>query len=88
SKLFFWSVELLVVAMLLFIASKINFLFAPIGTFFSTLFAPVLVAGFLYYLLNPVVNLLMKTKMKRIYAVLLVFLLLIIALVLILLTII
>ena len=58
--------------MLLFIASKINFLFAPIGTFFSTLFAPVLVAGFLY-LLNPVVNLLMKTKMKRIYAVLLVF---------------
>ena len=88
SKLFFWSVELLVVAMLLFIASKINFLFAPIGTFFSTLFAPVLVACFLYYLLNPVVNLLMKTKMKRIYAVLLVFLLLIIALVLILLTII
>ena len=46
SKLFFWSVELLVVAMLLFIASKINFLFAPIGTFFSTLFAPVLVAAF------------------------------------------
>ena len=49
SKLFFWSVELLVVAMLLFIASKINFLFAPIGTFFSTLFAPVLVAVFVLF---------------------------------------
>jgi hypothetical protein len=94
SKLFFWSVELLVVAMLLFTTSNstdqknnfdslnrlitaapplflfncccfiFNFLFAPIGTFFSTLFAPVLVAGFLYYLLNPVVNLLINWPEK------------------------
>ncbi|MFD1898919.1 AI-2E family transporter [Enterococcus termitis] len=82
SKLFFWSAELLVIATLIFVSSKINFIFAPIGTFFSTLFAPVLVAGFLYYILNPIVNLLMKTKMKRIYAILIVFLLLIAAIVL------
>ncbi|WP_348922231.1 AI-2E family transporter [Enterococcus rotai] len=82
SKLFFWSAELLVIATLIFVSSKINFIFTPIGTFFSTLFAPVLVAGFLYYILNPIVNLLMKTKMKRIFAILIVFLLLIIALVL------
>lgn len=84
SKLFFWSAELLVIATLIFVSSKINFIFAPIGTFFSTLFAPVLVAGFLYYILNPIVNLLMKTNMKRIFAILIVFLLLIVALVLIL----
>lgn len=84
SKLFFWSAELLVIATLIFVSSKINFIFTPIGTFFSTLFAPVLVAGFLYYILNPIVNLLMKTNMKRIFAILIVFLLLIVALVLIL----
>ncbi|MBO0468900.1 AI-2E family transporter [Enterococcus plantarum] len=84
SKLFFWSAELLVIATLIFVSSKINFVFAPIGTFFSTLFAPVLVAGFLYYILNPIVNLLMKTKMKRIFAVLLVLLILVVAIVLIL----
>jgi predicted PurR-regulated permease PerM len=86
SKLFFWSVELLVIATLILVSSKINFLFEPIGTFFSTLFAPVLVAGFLYYLLNPIVNLLMKTKMKRTIAVLIVLLILVLALVLLLVT--
>lgn len=88
SKLFFWSMELLVIATLIFVSSKIDFIFAPIGTFFSTLFAPVLVAGFLYYILNPIVQLLMKTKMKRIYAVLIVFILLIVSVLLILVTVI
>ncbi|MDA9472228.1 AI-2E family transporter [Enterococcus sp. 5H] len=84
SKLFFWSAELLVIATLIFVSSKINFIFEPIGTFFSTLFAPVLVAGFLYYILNPIVNLLMKTKMKRTFAVFVVLLLLLLAIILIL----
>lgn len=82
SKLLFWSVELLVIATLIFVSSKINFIFKPISTFFSTLFAPILVAGFLFYILNPIVKLLMKTKMKRIYAIMIVFLLLVIAIVL------
>lgn len=84
SKLFFWSAELLVIATLIFVSTKINFLFEPIGTFFSTLFAPVLLAGFLYYILNPLVKLLMKAKMKRTPAVAVVLLLLVIALILIL----
>ncbi|MBL1229020.1 AI-2E family transporter [Enterococcus sp. BWB1-3] len=88
SKLMFWSVELLVLATLILVSSKINFIFEPIGTFFSTLFAPVLVAGFLYYVLNPLVNLLMKLKVKRIWAIVLVFLLLIAAIILILVSII
>lgn len=79
SKLFFWSAELLVIATLIFVSSKISFIFKPISIFFSTLFAPILVAGFLFYILNPIVKLLMKTKMKRIYAIMIVFLLLVIA---------
>lgn len=84
SKLFFWSLEALVLVTLVFVLSKVNFLFAPIGTFFSTLFAPVLIAGFLYYLLNPIVLFLMKTtKIKRLFAVILVLLLLVAAIILI-----
>ena len=80
----FWSLELLILATLIFVSTKIDFIFKPIGTFFSTLFAPVLIAGFLYYLLNPIVNLLEKrVKLKRIYGIVLVFILLIGALVLI-----
>lgn len=81
SKLMFWSFELLILATLILVSSKISFVFQPIGTFFSTLFAPVLIAGFLYYILNPIVGLLMKTKMKRIWAVAIVLLLLVAALV-------
>lgn len=89
SKLMFWSLELLILATLIFVATKINFLFTPIGTFFTTLFAPVLVAGFLYYLLTPVVNFFVKRlKLKRIIAIALVFVLLVAAIVLILVTVI
>lgn len=77
SKLMFWSVEILIIATLILVSSKIDFVFQPIGTFFTTLFAPILIAGFLYYLLNPLVNLLMKMGVKRILAIALIFLLLI-----------
>lgn len=88
SRVMFWSVELLIIATFILVSSKINFVFQPVATFFSTLFAPVLIAGFLYYILNPIVNLLMKTKMKRIYAIIIVFLLLIAAIIWILLSVI
>ncbi len=77
SKLMFWSFELLIIATLILVSSKIDFVFQPIGTFFTTLFAPILIAGFLYYLLNPLVNLLMKLGVKRLVAIALIFLLLI-----------
>ncbi|QIL45635.1 AI-2E family transporter [Vagococcus coleopterorum] len=70
SKLLFWSTELLVIATLILVSTKIDFVFKPIGTFFSTLFAPILIAGFLYYMLNPLVQLLIsKGKFKKNYAV-------------------
>ena len=84
SKLLFWSVELLVLATFVFVLTKVDFLLKPLGVFFSTLFAPILVSGFLYYMLNPLVELLTeKLKVKRIFAIVFVFLLLIGALVLI-----
>lgn len=77
SKLMFWSIWLLVIAALIFMCTKIDFLFAPVGTFVSTLFAPIMIAGFLFYMLNPVINLLGKLNIKRNYAIWIVFLLLV-----------
>lgn len=82
NRLMFWTLELLLLALLIWVCTQIQFLFEPIGTFISTLFAPILIAGFLFYLLNPLVNLLMKIKVKnhhvsRTAAVAIVFLLLI-----------
>lgn len=65
SKLMFWSLELLIVATLIFICTKISFIFSPIGTFISTLFIPIIISGFLFYLFNPVVKFLMKIKIKK-----------------------
>lgn len=64
-KLMFWSAELLLLASLIFVFTKIRFVFSPVFTFFQTLFAPFLIAGFLFYLLNPLVKVLMKIKIKK-----------------------
>lgn len=74
SKLLFWSVELLVLAELLYLCTKISFVFAPLGTFFSTLFGPILAAGLLFYLFNPLIKQLGKFKISRNWAIAIVFL--------------
>lgn len=81
SKLMFWSLELLIISTLLFVFTKIDFIFHPLFTLISTLFAPIVIAGILFYMLNPLVKLLMKFNMKRIWAIAVVFLLIILALV-------
>ncbi len=56
-------------------------MFSPIAIFFSTVFIPILLAGILFYMLNPIVNLLTKVRfgkhhITRTWATTLVFLLL------------
>lgn len=74
TNLLYWSVWLLVVACLIFISTKIGFIFQPISTFFSTIFTPVIVAGFLFYLFSPFIDMLGKRlKIKRVWGILIVF---------------
>lgn len=65
SKLLFWTLELLIGATLIWVCTKIDFVFSPIGTFFRTIFMPILLAGILFYLLNPIVKLLQRVKIGR-----------------------
>ncbi|EHL99273.1 hypothetical protein HMPREF9103_01102 [Lentilactobacillus parafarraginis F0439] len=82
SPLMFWSLEILLVVGIIWGCTQISFIFSPIGVFFSTIFVPILLAGILFYMLNPVVNLMIKVPLgkrhiSRTWAVTLVFLLLI-----------
>lgn len=79
SKLFYWSVQILVIATLVWVFSQIGWVFTPIATFFSTLFGPIIAAGFLFYMLNPLVKLLMKLYVPRRMAIVLLFVLLLAA---------
>lgn len=63
SKLHFWTLEILLIVAIIYILTKISFLFDPIFVFMSTLFFPILITGFLYFLFNPLVSFAQK-KLK------------------------
>lgn len=55
SKLQFWTLEILLIVAILYLCTKISFLFEPVFIFFSTVFFPILIAGFLFFIFNPFV---------------------------------
>lgn len=66
----YWSIELLVLAALIWACTKIDFIFRPILIFISVVFVPLVISLFLYYMLRPLMNLMMhvrigKYKMQR-----------------------
>jgi len=65
SKLLFWTIELLLLFLVLFVGTKITFLFQPIAILISTLFAPILVSVFLYFLFAPIIDFLERKKIPR-----------------------
>ncbi|QAS69692.1 AI-2E family transporter [Oenococcus sicerae] len=60
NRLLYWTIEILLLAILILVLSSLSFIFEPIGIFFRTIFFPLIVAGFLYYLLHPVADFLEK----------------------------
>jgi predicted PurR-regulated permease PerM len=78
SKLFFWTVELLALVALLWLLTHVSFVFKPVTTLFSMVFLPFIIAGFLYYVFNPLVIFLeKKIKLPRMWGIVLVFVLII-----------
>ena len=76
SKLFFWTVEILAVTLLIFLLSQIDFVFQPIKTLLTLLFVPFIIAGFLYYVFNPVVTFMEeKLRIKKVLGIFIVLLL-------------
>lgn len=65
SKLLFWTLELLAIAVLVFVSTKIQFIFKPFFTFISVVFVPLIIAGFLFYMLNPLVKIVTRLKIGK-----------------------
>ena len=61
----FWPSLLLVIAVLIWVCTKIQFIFQPFLTFISVVFVPLILSGFLYYMLNPILKLLLKVRLGR-----------------------
>lgn len=59
----------------IFILSKISFIFSPVIEFLGVIMLPVILAGLLYYLLNPIVDCMEKHKINRLVAITIVFVL-------------
>lgn len=73
-KFQYWTLQVLLILTIIYVSTKISFLFEPVGIFVSTLFFPIIISGFLYFLLNPLVNRLQKWKLPRTLAILVIYL--------------
>lgn len=76
------SIRLLVTAILIFLLvyliSITNFIFAPVAAYLTAIAVPIVGAGVIFYITNPLVNLLEKYKVPRMLGILVVFLLIVI----------
>jgi len=73
TKLQYWLIQILLILTIVYVSTKITFLFQPIGVFFSTIFFPILITGFLYFLLNPVVKFLHRHKVPKSLGILIIY---------------
>ncbi len=70
SKTHFWTLQILLLLLIVYVGTKVSFLFEPIIVFASTLFFPILIAGILFFIFSPLVKLLEKGKVPRTLAIL------------------
>ncbi|MBO1513066.1 AI-2E family transporter [Metabacillus bambusae] len=68
---------LLLIGINILIFREVSFIFTPLEVLFKTVLLPIMMATVLYYLLNPIVNYLEKLKVKRVYSILLLYLVII-----------
>lgn len=70
----FALVLLLLIGIIIYVYNKISFVFYPIVIIFSTIAPPIILAFIAYYLLNPIVNLLERIRIKRIWGIIIIIL--------------
>lgn len=73
-NLIFGLVTLLLLGLVVLIYNQISFIFEPFFVIASTIVPPIIVAAIAYYLLNPIVNILEKYKIKRLWGIIIILL--------------
>lgn len=64
-RLLFWSLELLILACLIFVCLQLKVIFRPVTIFISVVFVPLITSLFLFYMVNPVFKLLLKVHVGK-----------------------
>ncbi len=73
-----WSIQVLIILTIILICTRLTFLLEPIGTFVSTLFFPLIISGFLFFIFNPVIKFFQrKFKLSRLISIILLYLIVI-----------
>ncbi|MDT3427416.1 putative PurR-regulated permease PerM [Paenibacillus forsythiae] len=73
NKFFRTTLGIIFLLLILYLGSKVIALFSPVATIINLLLVPMMLSGFMYYLLRPLVNYLDKRKLKRPIAILLIY---------------
>lgn len=74
NKFYKVSIGVILVLVIIYLGSLVDFIFKPVLSLFNILITvPVLMSGFFYYLLRPLVDWLEKRKLKRTLAILLLY---------------
>ncbi|MFD2655196.1 AI-2E family transporter [Gracilibacillus thailandensis] len=68
-NIFYILTFFILIGITIFIYSKVSFIFYPLKVIFSTLAPPVILAFIAYYLLNPIVDLLERIRIPRIWGI-------------------
>jgi predicted PurR-regulated permease PerM len=68
-NLLYLLVLFILIGITIFIYNKVSFIFHPVIVIFSTITPPIILAFIAYYLLNPIVDMLEKFRIKRIWGI-------------------
>lgn len=77
NKIVLFLLFLLLAGLNILVFNKISFIFTPLMVLVKTVLLPIILAGVVYYLLNPIVDMLERYKIKRGYTILVLYLLII-----------
>ncbi|MCY9001484.1 AI-2E family transporter [Bacillus spizizenii] len=77
NKFVLFLLVLLLIGLNILVFTKTSFIFTPIIVLLKTISLPIILTGIVFYLLNPIVDFLERRKIRRIYSILLLYLLII-----------
>ncbi|QMV39938.1 AI-2E family transporter [Cohnella cholangitidis] len=76
-KVILFLIVILLLSLNIFVLDKISYVFHPFIVVLDTVFLPFLLTGVAYYLLNPIVDYLELRKVKRVYSIIVLYLVII-----------
>lgn len=77
NKFVLFLLVMLLIGVNVLVFTKISYIFTPLQVLLKTILLPLILSGVLYYLLNPLVDYLERKKVKRVYSIIVLYLIII-----------